>query len=105
MITLLILLDAPYNIRGILFRTGGVRGSADFFPLKFRGGYYSIISTNEDYHSTDIVTEYFQEEQRLKACRRDGRDNTKVLKSPLDVWNSPENVYILSHFIEKVGVI
>jgi hypothetical protein len=93
--------DAMYNIRGVVFRTGGMRGSADFFPLKYKGGYLSIISTNEDYHSTDIVTEYFQEDQRLRACRRDGQDKSQVLKSPLEVWNSPDNIKIISHFIDK----
>jgi hypothetical protein len=93
--------DAMYNIRGVIFRTGGMKGSTDFFPLKYKGGYLSIISTNEDYHTTDIVTEYFQEDQRLRACRRDGQDKSQVLKSPLDVWNSPDNIKIISHFIDK----
>jgi hypothetical protein len=81
--------DFEINALGLHFPTGS------FFPFKYKGNYLSIVSTDEDYHNIDIITEFFQEQQRVQARRRD------MQQSPLEFWSSPNNKSVLEFVISK----
>lgn len=79
----------PSHDTGLQFPTGA------FFPFKYKGSYLSIVSTDDDYHNIDIITEYFQEKQRVQARRRD------MTQSPLEFWSSPNNKSIIQFVLSK----
>jgi hypothetical protein len=66
-----------------------------FFPFKYKNGNLSVISTDHEYHSIDIITEYFQEKQRMKARRRDTN------QSPVEFWLSASNKQVFEYIISK----
>ena len=55
----------------------------EFFPLTFGGEYTSFVSEPEDYNNMDVIVDFFNEDQRLKARRQDQK------LSPLEMWVDP----------------
>jgi len=71
--------SSPFQLPGIKFRTGPT-----FFPQTFRGQYYTIVASQQDYDQMDVITDYFQEDQRMKARRKDQS------RSPMEIWRDGE---------------
>jgi len=55
----------------------------------------TFVSPNKDYFDIDILTEYYQEEPRMKARRSDQK------QSPLEFWNSSKNTMIFDKVISR----
>ena len=60
--------------------------STRLFPFTLDGQYTSIITRDEDYERGDKLTDYFQEQERVKARRSDERE------SPYEYWTSGEHI-------------
>jgi 16S rRNA G966 N2-methylase RsmD len=59
--------NKPYKILGLT-------SYSDLFPTTFKNkGYLNLISTNKDYENIDILTDFFTEDVRMKALRKDQR--------------------------------
>lgn len=50
--------------------------------FSYNGEYITFLFDDDDYHNIDIITDYFTEEDRLKA-------NINGYIAPLDLWNLP----------------
>jgi hypothetical protein len=61
---------------------------------KYKGNYLCFVAQEEDYDNIDILTDYFTDDQRMKAR------NKKSTMSPIELWNSKED---LSKLITKSG--
>ena len=70
------------------FTLSGIRFKSNVFKFTYCGKYLTFVSPNKDYFDIDILTEYYQEEPRMKARRSDQK------LSPLDFWNSSENTKV-----------
>lgn len=89
--------EAPHNVYfKAVSRDGddggrGCGGKKQLLPFGFDGGKDSPLFYHEVEHYTrmDVVTDIFQEQQRLRARRQDQR------KSPLEQWSDP-------HFVKGV---
>lgn len=73
---------------------------AQLLPLLFRGKSFSIIHGDADYERMDVIADFFQEEPRLRAYRKDKR------VSPLEMWSRSDFVEEMLHkSLEKYGQI
>ena len=63
---------------------------------KYKGNYLCFVAQEEDYDNIDILTDYFTDDQRMKAR------NKKSSMSPIDLWNSKEELSkLLSKMIDE----
>jgi hypothetical protein len=67
----------PFELKGLQSR------DRTFFPITFDGQYTTIVSPPQDYDNVDIITDYFQEDARMRAHRKDQR------QSPMEFWMDP----------------
>ena len=69
--------DKPFSYKYIAWKTLDV-----YNLIKFQNNQYVSIKTKkDDYIKIDKLVDYFNEQPRMSACRRD------KLYSPIDVWN------------------
>ena len=74
--------DKSFNYKNIVWKT------LDIYNLiKFQNNQYVSIKTKkDDYIKIDKLVDYFNEQPRMSACRRD------KLYSPIDVWNKKPEI-------------
>lgn len=73
--------QAPYTIPHARF------GSHQLFPITMDGVLHELIATQPgDYERMDVLSDYFNEEQRLRARRAD------QVRAPLDAWTDRASV-------------
>ena len=71
------IIDKPFNYKYIVWKTLDVNNL-----IKFQNNRYVSIKTKKnDYEKIDKLVDYFNEQPRMNACRRD------KLYSPIDIWN------------------
>jgi hypothetical protein len=74
--------NEPFDLKGLQSRDKA------FFPVTFgKEGvekvHTTIVSPPSDYDNIDIITDYFQEDARMRAHRKDQR------QSPMEYWHDP----------------
>ena len=66
------------------YRFKNLNFHSQLIPLNFQGNYITFVTSQDDYDNMDVITDFFQEQQRLKARRQD------QAKSPLETWYNKE---------------
>jgi hypothetical protein len=71
------IIDKPFSYKYIVWKTLDI-----YNVIKFQNNKYISIKTKKnDYEKIDKLVDYFNEQPRMSACRRD------KLYSPIDIWN------------------
>ena len=66
------------------YQPQNIRFQSTLFPFLFEGRYLLVVSQDTDYEVMDVISDYFQEEQRMRAKRADQH------KSPWEFWHDKE---------------